>query len=102
MKCCGGLEAFSPQEILALILAAAAHDAGHTGLNNSFLRKTIIDIEQKFDKPCIGEQHSLRTLRALLDDGDCNILGNVDRESVGDIHSHLETIIYATGKTKFA
>ena len=98
VKSCGGLEAFSPCEILALILAAAAHDAGHTGLTNSFLQKTIIGIDEKFDKACVGEQHSLRTLLGILDDADSNILENTDVASVDEIHRHVESIIYATGK----
>jgi hypothetical protein len=60
---------------LAVILAAAIHDAGHPGVDNNFMIQQEDDLARNFNDQHVLEMHSLNlTLRVMHDNPEMNFL----------------------------
>ena len=65
---------FSDLEVLACLLAAAAHDIGHPGFTNQFLVATHHPLAILYNDQSVLENHHAATAFKLMQREECNVL----------------------------
>ncbi|GBO00527.1 hypothetical protein AVEN_160380-1 [Araneus ventricosus] len=63
----------------ALMIASIAHDVGHPGLNETYLKKVRCTLAIMYDDPIL-EEHHVQTLFLILQDIRCNIFFDLESD----------------------
>ena len=71
---------FTPLEVMSAIFAAAIHDVDHPGLTNQFLINTSSELAIMYNDESVLENHHLAVAFKLLQNSDCDILGNLTKK----------------------
>jgi hypothetical protein len=74
------MKVFSDLEVFAALLAAAAHDIGHPGVNNTFLCATGHDISVMYNDVSVLENFHASSVFKLLGREGYNIMANFSAE----------------------
>eukprot|EP00727_Mastigamoeba_balamuthi_P013388 m51a1_g8672 putative protein pde- isoform a (855) ;mRNA; r:129094-132214 len=93
--------AFTPLEKLAALLAAACHDYGHWGVNNTFLQATMDPLYVQYNGISVLESmHSAESMRLMLSK-DFNFLqGKLSRDDTFELHKTVTQLILATDMSR--
>ena len=67
-------------ELMAMLFAAAIHDAEHTGTTNAFHVAIQSGLAKLYNDKSVLENHHLQVAYTLLKRADCNILQKLDQE----------------------
>merc|ERR1711970_824597 len=70
----------SDLELMAMLFAAAIHDAEHTGTTNAFHVSIQSELAKLYKDKSVLENHHLHIANSLLDNENCNILANLKSE----------------------
>ena len=77
-----------PEDLLAVLVAALAHDVGHTGQNNAFHVSSSSELAIFYNDKSVLENHHCARLFQVLKDPACDLfasLGKVQRREVRDM-----------------
>lgn len=77
---CGLFHWMSDLELMAMLFAAAIHDAEHTGTTNAFHVSIQSKLALLYKDQSVLENHHLHIANSLLDNENCNILANLKSE----------------------
>lgn len=77
---CGLYHWMSDLELMAMLFAAAIHDAEHTGTTNAFHVSIQSKLALLYNDHSVLENHHLYIANSLLDNENCNILSNLRAE----------------------
>jgi hypothetical protein len=88
----------TPQELLALFIAALCHDLDHPGVNQSFLLNTSSYLACIHGHTSILEQHHCRATKAVL--REAGLLDHLPDWQRLEITSHMEELILSTDFTR--
>ena len=73
---------FSKLEILAVLIAALAHDVGHPGVNNVYLIKAKNELALRHNDRSPLENMHCSVLYDILNKKESNILGNIELNEI--------------------
>lgn len=83
-------------DILALLIAALAHDIGHPGMNNAYQVASLSDLAVQYNDKSVLEQYHCTTLFRLLLSPSCNILEGLSPEEFRSVRQAIIGCILAT------
>ncbi|XP_048841874.1 cAMP-specific 3',5'-cyclic phosphodiesterase 7B-like isoform X1 [Brienomyrus brachyistius] len=83
-----------PLDVFLALLAAAAHDVDHPGVNQSFLIKTKHHLASLYQNSSVLENHHWRSLVGML--RECSLLSHLPPSTLRDIEQQLGSLILAT------
>jgi len=86
---------FGPIEKMALMIAALCHDCDHPGLNNSFQTKASTRISNLYKKSILENHHLVQCMN-ILEQPECNILQNMNKESKDAVELYIRHLVLAT------
>ncbi len=86
----------NPLEVLASLVAAAAHDVNHDGHNNNFHIVTTTQHALTHNNKAVLENHSARVVFELLARDECNFLARFDRRQFLIFRDHVIDLILGT------
>lgn len=92
----------SKEYYIAIFLAAAAHDADHPGMSNSYQRNSSSYLTLLYNDRSIIENHSASRCIELLLDPECSIFENIDKDTQSIIFRIIITSILATDMERHA
>eukprot|EP00164_Ancoracysta_twista_P004940 GFYU01006720.1.p1 GENE.GFYU01006720.1~~GFYU01006720.1.p1 ORF type:complete len:536 (+),score=130.95 GFYU01006720.1:349-1956(+) len=97
----GGMsEHLTDLDVFAGIIASAAHDLAHPGVNNGFLVNTSADLAYLYNDQSILENHHCATLFNILRDSKFDILEGMDASQKTEFRQLVITMILATDMAK--
>ena len=85
---------------ISSLVAAAAHDVGHTGQNNGFHSKYSTTYALQYSDRSVMEMHHLSTTFQLLNEDRYNMFGAMSREDYGSCRKLIIEMIMATDLAK--
>jgi cAMP-specific phosphodiesterase 4/calcium/calmodulin-dependent 3',5'-cyclic nucleotide phosphodiesterase len=83
-------------ELLVGLVAAAAHDFEHTGLNNDFLVKTRSEKALRYSNKNVNENHHCESAWAVLQQDECNFLNVLSPADLTRFRRLLSDLIVGT------
>ena len=90
LSSCGASEFLCPLSVLAVLLAAMIHDAGHDGLNNLYHQNAVTDRALTFNDQSVQENyHCMNILRRMARDGSVNILRTLEPAQAREVRRLL-------------
>eukprot|EP01119_Soliformovum_irregulare_P001704 TRINITY_DN1144_c0_g1_i3.p1 TRINITY_DN1144_c0_g1~~TRINITY_DN1144_c0_g1_i3.p1 ORF type:complete len:742 (-),score=223.09 TRINITY_DN1144_c0_g1_i3:206-2431(-) len=89
-------QVLEPVEILAALIAGAAHDVGHPGLNNAFLINSRDKLSVLYNDQSVLENHHTATAFDILLQEQNNFLLNVDKTTYMTFRRLMIKMILAT------
>ena len=92
--------AFTDLEILAALLAAAAHDIGHPGVNNSFMVNTSHETAILYNDASVLENFHTATVFQLMGKDEYNVLGSLSDEDAKQVRRLMIGMILGTDMAK--
>jgi len=93
-------DTFSDLEILAAILAAAAHDIGHPGVNNSFMVNTSHETAILYNDASVLENFHTATVFKLMGQEEYNVLGSLSPDDAKYVRRLMIGMILGTDMAK--
>uniref|UniRef100_A0A0G4F7T7 Phosphodiesterase n=1 Tax=Chromera velia CCMP2878 TaxID=1169474 RepID=A0A0G4F7T7_9ALVE len=90
---------FSVVDFFSVVLAAAAHDYDHPGVNNAFLMKTGDPLAIRYNDRSVLENHHISAVWSLLVREDASFLSHLPTETIAVIREILITIVLSTDMT---
>jgi len=93
---CGIREELSALDVLALIVAATAHDMGHPGQNNGYLIATGSPLAILYNDKSVLENHHCAQLFALLQQPSCDIFASLDSSQRCHVRKMIISMILGT------
>jgi hypothetical protein len=94
---------FLPKAMFASIVAAAAHDIGHPGFNNTWLVESGNDLAiQHNDFSCLERFHAAKCFQCALKTKGGNIFGGLSRGEYKSVRSSIIAMILATDNAMHA
>jgi hypothetical protein len=91
---------FSDLEILAALLAAAAHDIGHPGVNNTFLIASMHDTALLYNDVSVLENMHASTVSKLLREPGHNVLAALEPAEAKLVRKLMINMILGTDMVK--
>jgi hypothetical protein len=91
---------FTDLELLAAILASAAHDLGHPGVNNTFLQVTEHETAIMYNDISVLENFHAASASRLLAKAETNILAHLDRKDAKFVRNLMMGMILGTDMAK--
>jgi len=85
-----------PSDVLALLLAAIAHDLDHTGQNNAYHVSTSTDLAILYNDRSVLENHHCAQVFALLKDPQCNLLEPLSVKERREVRDIMVAVILGT------
>ncbi|XP_037040128.1 calcium/calmodulin-dependent 3',5'-cyclic nucleotide phosphodiesterase 1-like isoform X4 [Bradysia coprophila] len=86
----------SDLEIFATLLAALVHDFEHTGTTNNFHVMSGSDIAMLYNDRAVLENHHISAAFRVLNEDDCNVLGNLSKEEYRELRTLVIDMVLAT------
>ena len=83
-------------ELLAALLAAAAHDVGHGGVSNSFLTATRAPLALRYNDSSVLESFHASTALTLLAQPGCDLCAAMSAEQARMLRSLTVSLVLAT------
>ena len=83
-------------ELMAMLFAAAIHDAEHTGTTNEFHIATRSPLAILYNDQAVLENHHLSLTWSVLKQPDCNVLSKLDPEELEYFHELVQEMVLAT------
>ncbi|UMM17310.1 hypothetical protein L5515_013929 [Caenorhabditis briggsae] len=93
-------DVFSDLEVLAAIFAGAIHDVDHPGFTNQYLINSNNELAIMYNDESVLEQHHLAVAFKLLQDGNCDFLGNLSRKQRLQFRKIVIDMVLATDMSK--
>jgi hypothetical protein len=94
---------FLPKAVFASVVAAAAHDIGHPGYNNTWLVDSNDDLAiQHNDFSCLERFHAANCFQCALKNKGANVFGGLLREEYKSVRSSIIAMILATDNAMHA
>uniref|UniRef100_A0A8C5GFP1 Phosphodiesterase n=1 Tax=Gouania willdenowi TaxID=441366 RepID=A0A8C5GFP1_GOUWI len=87
-------EQLSPLDVFLGLMAAAAHDVDHPGVNQPFLIKTQHHLASLYQNTSVLESHHWRSTVGMLRES--GLLSHLPADMSGDIEAQLGSLILAT------
>ncbi|XP_063079196.1 3',5'-cyclic-AMP phosphodiesterase 7B-like isoform X2 [Engraulis encrasicolus] len=87
-------EALTPLDVFLALMAAAAHDVDHPGVNQPFLIKTKHHLASLYQNTSVLESHHWRSTVGMLRES--GLLSHLPAEETQDIEHQLGSLILAT------
>lgn len=85
------------------LIAAAIHDVGHPGVNNSFLTKTMDPLALRYsDRSVLESMHLATAFETMASFQDCNWFAMLDAASQKTMRSGLISMVLATDMQRHA
>lgn len=91
---------FTDLEIFAALLAAAAHDIGHPGVNNSFMINTSHDTAVMYNDASVLENFHTATVFRLIGQDGYNVLGSLSDADAKQVRRLMIQMILGTDMAK--
>ncbi|CAL1292195.1 unnamed protein product [Larinioides sclopetarius] len=91
---------FTELEMKALMIASIAHDVGHPGLNETYLKKVRCTLAIMHNDPILEEYH-VQTLFLILQDIRCNIFFDLESDDYKQVLDDIKMAILATNLQKY-
>ena len=85
-----------PSDVLALLVAALAHDMDHTGQNNAFHVATSSELAIVYNDKSVLENHHCASLFALMSDSSCDIFANIPQKNRREMRDLIIATILST------
>ena len=92
----GAVSALRPHEVMAVLVAAAAHDVGHMGRNNAFHIATRSPLALRYNDVQVLENYHSATAFELMSRPAHNIAGGLDRQGEKTFRELVIRIILST------
>ncbi|BFZ16436.1 hypothetical protein BsWGS_19474 [Bradybaena similaris] len=91
---------FTDLEILAAIFSCAIHDVDHPGLTNQYLINTSSELALMYNDESVLENHHLAVAFKLLQEDNCDILGNLTKKQRQSLRKMVIDMVLATDMSK--
>ncbi|GIY12882.1 probable 3',5'-cyclic phosphodiesterase pde-5 [Caerostris darwini] len=88
------------ENMKALMIASLAHDVGHPGLNDAYLKKVRCTLATMYSDPLL-EHHHFQTCLLILQDIRCNIFFDLESEDYKQVLDDIKLCILATNLQKY-
>lgn len=86
----------SDLEIFATLLAALIHDFEHTGTTNNFHVMSGSDKAMLYNDRAVLENHHISAAFRVINEDDCNVLGNLSKEEYRELRTLVIDMVLAT------
>ena len=86
----------SPADVLALLIAAAGHDADHTGQNNAYHVATSSDLAIVYNDKSVLENHHCASLFSVARHAGCDIFGGLALQQRREVRQMIITMVLST------
>lgn len=86
----------SDLEIFATLLAALIHDYEHTGTTNNFHVMSGSDKAMLYNDRAVLENHHISAAFRVINEDDCNVLGNLSKEEYRELRTLVIDMVLAT------
>ena len=85
-----------PEDLLAVLVAALAHDAGHTGQNNAFHVSSSSELAIFYNDKSVLENHHCARLFQVLKDPACDLFASLGKAQRREVRDMIVTMILGT------
>lgn len=92
----GMMHWMSDLEIFATLLAALIHDFEHTGTTNNFHVMSGSDKAMLYNDRAVLENHHISAAFRVINEDDCNVLGNLSKEEYRELRTLVIDMVLAT------
>ncbi|XP_054724597.1 cAMP and cAMP-inhibited cGMP 3',5'-cyclic phosphodiesterase 10A-like [Uloborus diversus] len=91
---------FTELEMKALMIASLAHDVGHPGFNEGYLKTFRGGLEKLYHTPML-ENHHVQTCFLILQDINCNVFRDFNADDYKTILSEVQHAIISTSLNRY-
>ena len=85
-----------PEDLLAVLVAALAHDVGHTGQNNAFHVSSSSELAIFYNDKSVLENHHCARLFQVLKDPACDLFASLGKAQRREVRDMIVTMILGT------
>ncbi|XP_035228097.1 cAMP and cAMP-inhibited cGMP 3',5'-cyclic phosphodiesterase 10A-like, partial [Stegodyphus dumicola] len=91
---------FTELEMKALMIASIAHDTGHPGVNEQYLKKVNCTLGRMYHTPIV-ENHHIEICFLILQDINCNVFCDLDGDDYKKVLAELKHAILSTNLNRY-